>query len=84
MNEVYCKDCGKMHTKDAEFYKNDADGTILCKKCFEVNVIANDQTIETMMEARKMTRREFIGYLVAGTLAIILGVSGAIALNMVM
>jgi formylmethanofuran dehydrogenase subunit E len=41
MNEVYCKDCGKMYEEGEIFMKN-VDGTILCKMCFDKRVVEGD------------------------------------------
>jgi len=41
MNEVYCKDCGKIHKEGERFYKN-IDGTILCEECFNKRVAKGD------------------------------------------
>jgi formylmethanofuran dehydrogenase subunit E len=41
MNEVYCKDCGKIHVEGEVFAKHE-DGTILCKTCFDKRVAKGD------------------------------------------
>ena len=41
MNEVYCKDCGKMYKKGEIFMKN-VDGTVLCEACFKKRVANGD------------------------------------------